>query len=755
MASQQLFKEMFNQEFSRLIKMGVEKNQAAAQSLTTTQRHFKQIPEGVGGTLQPQREDIRSPPAKVTVIEKQLEKLRTFDRETFSIMIGDANKSKDFKPVIRTIGSIFSSSESVNGSFCIILNNSSLGLMTAEKDIAQPVRCENSHEIDIDIDAVTESFSLIAAAGNEDVTNSLTVALGFLTNTMELSASRYNEPSSLKQFLVVLEHPAALDPSHEDLLKKLLTAINNLPKPSKQVLCQWIRRGAGESRFRRYIAIFRSFMTLQIYQGEVDVWGRRAVRALGLLFDCLSSFPNVKISEFYNDALEDVLRGQESRFEEYRKWMKETHLAGSPRQRQSAGGGGGSGGGGDRKRAFVECDHKSFISYPFVLSPLTKASVLELDAQVQMRHGQDLERRTAIITGQHIYVPFFILNVSRGEVVRDTLTQVELFEDTEFKKPLKVIFDGEDGVDAGGVRKEFYQIMTRQLFDPAYGMFKYYEESRLLWFNSDSLETGKEFELIGLLLGVAIYNSIIIDLRMPIAVYKKLKGQEPSDLGDLEPLQPVLVAGLRRMLEFDGNVEETFGATFQLSHEVFGEKRTVDLKPNGGETAVTNENRAEYVRLYVSYILNESVAQQFRAFERGFRKVCGGNALDLFEPQELELLICGNQLLDFVDLRRGTRYDDGFTGSSVSVRRFWEILDEFDDPTKRTFLKFLTGSDRSPIGGLSELGVVISRNGSDDTRLPSAHTCFNHLLLPAYSSKEIMKAKLLYAMSEAEGFGLR
>jgi ubiquitin-protein ligase E3 A len=44
--------------------------------------------------------------------------------------------------------------------------------------------------------------------------------------------------------------------------------------------------------------------------------------------------------------------------------------------------------------------------------------------------------------------------------------------------------------------------------------------------------------------------------------------------------------------------------------------------------------------------------------------------------------------------------------------------------------------------------------GLDDTRLPSAHTCFNHLILPEYSSKVILKQKLLQAIQNHEGFGL-
>lgn len=71
------------------------------------------------------------------------------------------------------------------------------------------------------------------------------------------------------------------------------------------------------------------------------------------------------------------------------------------------------------------------------------------------------------------------------------------------------------------------------------------------------------------------------------------------------------------------------------------------------------------------------------------------------------------------------------------------------------FLIVYYDSDRSPIDGLSKLAFVISRNGNEDDRLPSAHTCFNHLLLPAYSSIIIMKSKLRYAMTQSEGFGLR
>lgn len=72
------------------------------------------------------------------------------------------------------------------------------------------------------------------------------------------------------------------------------------------------------------------------------------------------------------------------------------------------------------------------------------------------------------------------------------------------------------------------------------------------------------------------------------------------------------------------------------------------------------------------------------------------------------------------------------------IKWFWEILLEMDEEQKKKFLTFCTGCHRAPILGLSTLPLYIGRQGEDSERLPSAHTCFNHLLIPEYTSKEKM-----------------
>jgi hypothetical protein len=78
----------------------------------------------------------------------------------------------------------------------------------------------------------------------------------------------------------------------------------------------------------------------------------------------------------------------------------------------------------------------------------------------------------------------------------------------------------------------------------------------------------------------------------------------------------------------------------------------VDLVPCGGEVAVTNANVGEYVDRYVEWALELSIASQFDCFRKGFVRVCGGQALEMFQPEELELLICGNPVLDFESLEQ-------------------------------------------------------------------------------------------------------
>jgi E3 ubiquitin-protein ligase HECTD2 len=146
-------------------------------------------------------------------------------------------------------------------------------------------------------------------------------------------------------------------------------------------------------------------------------------------------------------------------------------------------------------------------------------------------------------------------------------------------------------------------------------------------------------------MGLAVYNGEILDIRFPSVVYKKLLTVETPSLNsdctigtsrhltlyDLKQVMPDLASSLYNMLEFEGDVQDTFMLKFQVSYTEYDTVKTVALKRNGENIDLTNENRKEYVDLYVDFLLNKLIYEQFKAFYLGFHSVCASNAMLVIE----------------------------------------------------------------------------------------------------------------------------
>ena len=345
-----------------------------------------------------------------------------------------------------------------------------------------------------------------------------------------------------------------------------------------------------------------------------------------------------------------------------------------------------------------------------------------------------------------------MLNIRRDHLIEDTLNELSK-PNVNLQSELKVKFTGEQGVDEGGVRKEFFILLIRQIFDPNYGMFSYNKKTRLYWFNHYSFEPKIKYELIGKIFGLAIYNNTILDVKLPIVVYKKLLGIKPN-LDDMKECDPELYHTLNYLVNNnDPNLKEELDTNFTVIDDKFGEKLVIPLKPNGENILIDINNKDEYVNLYIDWYFNESIKEYFNSFEKGFYCVFNSNLSKVLTPDELELIICGTQLLDFNELKKAALYEE-YTKDSETIKYFWEILLDFNEEEKKKFLSFVTGCDRAPIDGLGSLQITISNGGTDIKQLPSAHTCFNNLILPDYKDKEKMKKAILTAINYSEGFGL-
>jgi len=401
----------------------------------------------------------------------------------------------------------------------------------------------------------------------------------------------------------------------------------------------------------------------------------------------------------------------------------------------------------------------SFMAHPFILNPATKAQALYYDNRIRMYSERRLNLFHSMMSGTMQSNPYLKLQVRRDHIVEDALVELEVVvmeNPQDLKKQLVVEFEAEQGIDEGGVSKEFFQLIVEEIFNPDYGMFIYSPESQCFWFNPTSFESDAQFTLIGIVLGLAIYNNVILDLHLPSVIYRKLAGKKGL-LEDLKDFKPSVYQGLKDLLTYQGeDMEDVFVQPFQISYtDLFDTVITMDLKEGGGNLLVNQANKQEYVELYADFLLNKSVEKQYLALKRGFLMVTAESPLSMmFTPAELEMLVCGEKEFDFNDLENSTEYDGGFSSTTEAVRWFWSAVHEMDLEDKRRLLQFTTGSDRIPVGGLAKLKLIIARNGPDSERLPSAHTCFNVLLLPEYSSKEKLTDLLMKAIKECKGFGM-
>ncbi|KAM0321721.1 hypothetical protein ACHAQA_009960 [Verticillium albo-atrum] len=419
----------------------------------------------------------------------------------------------------------------------------------------------------------------------------------------------------------------------------------------------------------------------------------------------------------------------------------------------------------------------AFCQYPFLLSIWAKSQILEHDARRQMTTKARDAFFDSIMTHKKV-TQHLTLDVRRECLVEDSLAAVSEVIGSgseDIKKRLRIEFRGEEGYDAGGLRKEWFLLLVREVFNPEHGMFIYDEESQLCYFNPNSFETSDQFFLVGVVMGLAIYNSTILDVALPPFAYRKLLAAAPMPLAsssahprptmtyslrDLAELRPRLAAGLKQLLDYDGDVEETFGLDFVVPVEKYGIVLQVPLCPGGEQKPVTNANRREFVDCYVRYLLDTAVTRQFEPFKRGFYTVCGGDALSLFRPEEIELLVRGSDTpLDIDSLRAAAEYDNWGNknpdGTEPVIGWFWDTFQNATTQEQRKLLLFITGSDRIPAMGAALLPIKISCLGEDEERYPIARTCFNMLSLRRYGSRERLEYMLWTAVHESEGFGLK
>ncbi|TBU55065.1 hypothetical protein BD310DRAFT_1041405 [Dichomitus squalens] len=353
------------------------------------------------------------------------------------------------------------------------------------------------------------------------------------------------------------------------------------------------------------------------------------------------------------------------------------------------------------------------------------------------------------------------LNVRRQRVFEDSFQYLQRKTGEQIKYgKLSVRFYDEEGVDAGGVTREWFQILARQMFDPNYALFQpcaadklTYQPNRASWVNPEHLSF---FKFVGRVIGKAIYDGRLLDAYFARSLYRQLLGKQ-VDYKDVEWVDPEYYNSLCWILENDPS---PLDLTFSVEADEFGVTKLVELKEGGASIPVTQENRKEFVQLSANYRLYSSIKDQIESLLAGFYEIIPKDLVSIFNEQELELLISGTPDIDVDEWRSATEYN-GYTSSDPVIVWFWRALKSFNREERAKVLSFATGTSRVPLGGFVELQGVqgtqrfsIHKAYGDTDRLPQAHTCFNQIDLPQYSSYEMLRQQLLLAINEGgEGFG--
>ncbi|XP_045618685.2 LOW QUALITY PROTEIN: uncharacterized protein [Procambarus clarkii] len=354
------------------------------------------------------------------------------------------------------------------------------------------------------------------------------------------------------------------------------------------------------------------------------------------------------------------------------------------------------------------------------------------------------------------------LNIRRDHLLEDAFNKVMGASKKDLQKSkLYITFYGEEGLDYGGPSREFFFLLSRELFNPYYGLFEYSaNDTYTVQISPMSAFVDNYhdwFRFCGRVLGLALVHQYLLDAFFTRPFYKGLL-RSPVSLSDVESLDSEFHQSL--LWVKDNDITDMLELNFCVTEEICGHVVEKDLKPGGKNIAVTERNKKEYLERMVRWRLERGVSEQTENMVRGFYEVIDPRLVGVFDARELELVIAGTLEIDVADWRKNTEYRSGYHDSHPVIQWFWLAIERFDNERRLRLLQFVTGTSSVPYEGFAALRgsngprrFCIEKWGKPSS-LPRAHTCFNRLDLPPYPSPEMLYDKLLLAVEETSTFGI-
>jgi len=350
-----------------------------------------------------------------------------------------------------------------------------------------------------------------------------------------------------------------------------------------------------------------------------------------------------------------------------------------------------------------------------------------------------------------IRIPWVIgadhLNLSHKNIVETALKNMKKMH---LHKEVKIVFEEERNVnDAGGLLREFVYLLCQETFKEEANLFsKTHTEEVMYTINPKSSLSPRNLELyhlIGKVMGKAIFEQISLPVQFDHLLLKQLI-QTKFTLDDLATLDKQLYNSLVFLRDNPIDDDVIFEEYFTVVNPMDNEE--VELIPNGRETRICDDNKSEYIQLILEWLGKKSIEPKVKSLLDGIYHVVPKDFFQIFDIQEVEMLLYGLPFIDVNDWEGTTTYKGSYYKNHQIVKWFWEVMKELNQEQLSKFFYFCTGSTRPPVEGFSALQsnrgetqkfTIESIKYDKDNASLKAHTCFNRLELPMYTNKETVE----------------
>jgi len=331
-------------------------------------------------------------------------------------------------------------------------------------------------------------------------------------------------------------------------------------------------------------------------------------------------------------------------------------------------------------------------------------------------------------------------------------------------RAFKVRFAGEGADDHGGPYREVFTIMCGELQNPQVlplmllspnGQHNHgsNRDRSVMDPAATTPELLRWYEFLGQLTAIALLQKeTVLSLNLCSVVWKQLV-QQPAYKSDLAGFDEMVMQSLEKIehIEDEGIDEELFAdLIFESFTAQLSNGHEVEVCEGGSAIDVTWHNRRRYCELVLRTRLREGRAQ-VHAMLRGISTMLPARLLPLFTHQELELMVCGAPDIDIDTLRKHTRFGVSVNPQDPHIKMLWQVLVEFTPDQRSKFLTFIWGRNRLPQSeeewGDQCMKLHTLEATPPDGHFPVSHTCFFSMEWPRYTSAEIARTKLLYAIT--------